>query len=405
MIAVHKIALDPTVAQRILLARSAGTARFAFNWALDEWQRQYEAGQKPSEAALRRQLNTIKRTEFPWMLEVSKVCAQQAIKNLGTAFDRFFKKLAKYPRRKKKGQHDSFRADNGPGTVETDGKCIRIPKLGRLRMREELRFSGEIKSVVVSRRANRWFAAVAVDTEDITPCRRENQTVVGVDLGVSAMATLSDGTVVCNPMALRRGLQRLRRLSRVVSRRKRGSANRKKAVWRLARMHARISDVRQDALHKATTMIARKYGTVVIEDLNVSGILKNERLSRAIADVGLYDFRRQLEYKTKWYGGKLVVADRWFPSSKRCSWCGHVLEVLPLNVREWECPECHDWHDRDQNAAVNLQQLVVLTVKRLGRVQAEDTPVESGGPWPEQFGQVPLIEAGTNELVDSHVCP
>jgi putative transposase len=352
----HKIALDPNEAQRTYFARAAGTARFAWNWALAEWRRQYAAGEKPTEAALRRELNAIKREQFPWMLEVSKTAPQQAIKNLGDAFKRFFDHTAKYPRFKKKGIHDSFRADNGADTVTFDGKRIRLPVIGWIRMCEPLRFVGKVRSVMVSRVADRWFASVTVKIEHQVPAC-ENQAVVGVDLGVSALATLSNGEKVEGPRALRCSLKRLRRLSRSLSRKRKGSANRRKAAAKLARLHKSVSDIRQDALHKLTTGLCRRFSVIGIEDLNVRGMLRNGKLARAIADCGFGEFRRQLEYKAVMHGCSIAAADRWYPSSKTCHVCGCAKDKLPLSVRQWQCDGCGAEHDRDINAAHNLERL------------------------------------------------
>lgn len=356
MILAHKIALDPNVEQAVYFARACGTARFAWNWALSEWQRQYKEGGKPSEAALRKQLNTAKREQFPWMLEVTKVAPQQAIKNLGAAFKRFFEGKAKYPRFKKKGIHDSFRAENGPGTFAFDEKRIKLPVVGWVKMREILRLEGKILSATVSRVADRWFVSVTVEVAHQVPAR-ENQAVGGVDLGVKALATMSDGGAVEGPKALRSNLKKLRRLSRSLSRKVKGSANRRKAKAKIARLHARISNIRKDGLHKLTTELVNRFAVIGIEDLNVKGMMANGKLSRAVADMGFHEFRRQLDYKAAMAGTRIVVADRWSPSSKTCSDCGHVVPTLPLSVRDWVCPACGSVHDRDRNAAINLMNI------------------------------------------------
>jgi len=362
MMIAHKIALDPTATQAQYFARACGIARFAWNWALAEWQRQYAARKDdptlpaPSEAALRRQLNAIKRDDFPWMLEVTKAAPQQAIRNLGVAFKRYFDKKAKYPRFKKKGDHDSFRAENGPETFACTGRRLKLPIVGWVRMREGLRFSGQVKSVTVSRVADRWYASVIVEITHHVP-ERENQAIGGVDLGVKALATLSDGTVFEGPKALRFYLARLKRLSRRLSAKVKGSKNRAKAQAKLARLHARIANIRRDGLHKLTTELVRRFSVLGIEDLNVKGMMANHCLARAVADMGFHEFRRQLEYKAAMCGTQIVVADRWYPSSKTCADCGHVLEVLPLSEREWTCPVCGIVHDRDHNAAINLENL------------------------------------------------
>ncbi|HEX4545897.1 MAG TPA: transposase, partial [Candidatus Acidoferrum sp.] len=329
-------------------------SRFAYNWALAEWKRQYQAGEKPSEGALRRQLNFIKRQQFPWMGLVPKSVPQQAVKNCGAAFQRFFKKQGRYPKFKKKGVRDSARLDNGPGTFEFDGQRIRLPVIGWVKLREELRFSGKAFSATVRRVADRWFVSVPVEIDLPEPVR-ESQAAVGIDLGVSTAATLSSGEKLPGPKALHAHLERLQRLSRGHSRKKKGSHNRRKSAMRLARLHARISNVRQDWLHQTTTRLVREFQLMGIEDLNVRGMMANEKLARNIGDIGFHEFRRQLEYKAMLYGADLVTASRWFPSSKICSACGLLAEGLPLSIREWTC-ECGAFHDRDINAARNLRR-------------------------------------------------
>lgn len=227
-------------------------------------------------------------------------------------------------------------------------------------MRESLRFAGKIMSATVSRVADRWFVSITVDTVDDSHLpQAENQGAVGVDLGVAALATLSTGEAIDGPKPHTALLARLQRLSRSLSRKQKGSANRKKAKSKLAKLHARIAAIRSDALHQLTTNLTRRFHTIGIEDLNVRGMIKNRHLARSVADMGFFEFRRQLEYKAAMRGGQIVVADRFYPSSKTCSACGHKLEVLPLSVREWTCPTCATRHDRDVNAATNLKNMAV----------------------------------------------
>lgn len=365
MILAHKIALDLNDAQATYMARAAGTARKAYNWALDAWQKQYAAWKadntlpKPSQQALRRPLNAIKRQQFPWMLEVTKCAPQMAIVQLGEAFKNFFAGRARYPSFRKKGVHDRFTLTNDQFSV--DGSRIRIPNLGWVRMRESLRFTGKIMSATISRVAERWFVSISVDTPDRSHLpKAEHQGAVGVDLGVSALATLSTGEPpMPGPKAHKGLLERLRRLSRSLSRKPKGSANRKKAKAKLAKLHARIVNIRSDALHKLTTDLTRRFHILGIENLNVRGMMNNRHLARSIADMSFFEFRRQLEYKAAMRGGQVVVADRFYPSSKMCSDCGHKLEALPLALRQWTCPACAVTHDRDVNAAINLKNMAV----------------------------------------------
>ena len=363
MLVAHRIRLDPNNVQASYLARAAGVARFAYNWALAEWGKQYAACKadpslpKPSEAALRRQLNAVKGEQFPWMQEVTKNAPQMAIMQLGRAFDNFFNKRARYPSFRRKGRDDRFSLSNDQFRVED--KRIRIPKLGWVRMCEAPRFTGRIMSASISRVADAGYASVTVDILELSLPSAENQDAVGVDLGVSALATLSTGERFAGPKALRTLWPRLRRLSRSLSRKVKGSRNRVKAKLKLARLHARIGNIRRDSLHQLSTSITRRFHTIGIEDLNVKGMLANGRLARAISDMGFYELRRQLEYKAAWRGGQVVVTDRWYPSSKLCSSCGYRLEALSLAIRHWACPGCGTAHERDVNAAINLKHIAV----------------------------------------------
>lgn len=363
----HKIELDPTAKQLEYFAKAAGTARYAYNWGLAEWNRQYAAGGKPNAGALRRQFNAMKYTEIPWVTEVSKMAPQYALDNLGNAFKLFFGKHSKFPTFKKKYQHDSFRMDNGEGITLIDQK-VRVPKLGFVRMKEALRYAGRVISAVISRDGTKWFISITVDTV-VKPMDHQSKVVLGVDLGIKEMATCSDGTTYKAPRPLKRYLKKLKRLQRIRARRVKGSSNRIKAGARIKCLHSKIKNVRQDAIHKMTIDIVRRSAGVVIEDLHVHGMLKNKTLSKAISDVGFYTIRQQLEYKCEMHGRSFTVANRWFPSSKTCHKCGNVKDTLDLSERTYECAACGLSMDRDLNAALNLS-----TVSH----RPELTPVESG---------------------------
>ena len=224
-------------------------------------------------------------------------------------------------------------------------------------MREALRFKGHIVSASVSRKADHWYVSITVDCLDPSLQPAEDQGVVGVDLGITHLATLSTGETVDGPKALRRLLDSVRRLSRAVTRKVKGSRNRAKAKLRLARLHERIANIRRNSLHQLTTNLTRHFHTIGIEDLNVRGMLRNQHLARAIVDMSFGELRRQLQYKAERRGAQIVVVDRWYPSSKICSRCGHVLATLELHQRRWTCPDCGVSHDRDINAAVNLKNI------------------------------------------------
>lgn len=366
MLLVHKIALKPNNKQVTYFKKACGVARFAYNWGLAEWKKQYETGEKPNEISLRKKLNSIKKIEFPWMQEVTKVAPQQAIKNLGAAFNRFFKHQGKYPQFKKKGIRDSFRADNGPAkagenAVQLINKKINLPRIGWIKLQEELRFQGQIKSVTVSRRASRWYAAISVETNQL-PHERKNHASVGIDLGIKTFVQLSSGESFAGAKSHTAKLKRLRRLSRNLSRKKKGSSNYTKAKNGLAKLHAEIADIRSDCLHKISTKIVLNHTRISIEDLNVAGMIKNRKLSRHIMDQSFSEFRRQLEYKSNWYESELIIVDRFFPSSKMCHACHEINDALTLSDRYWTCDHCGITHDRDLNAAINLEKYKNHTV-------------------------------------------
>ena len=357
----YRYELDPNNIQRSYLAQHAGVARFAYNWGLDQRIAQYKNNQGDDRFtnAMKQHklLNSLKIDQFPWMYETSKCAPQEALRDLHRAFKNFYRGLKSgkkigFPRFKRRGVRDSFRLT---GAIRFHERAIQLPRIGKVRIKEkrEKYHSGRILSVTVRRRANRWFVSVTVEEELPNPLPVQGAPV-GVDLGVKTLATLSDGITVANPRALGRRLRKLKQLHRSLSRKKRGSKNHEKAKLRLAKMYLKIFNIRQDTLHKATTYLAKSHSKVVIEDLLVSGMMKNRRLARVIADAGFSEFRRQLEYKCHWYGSELVVVSRTFPSSKMCSRCGHRKKELSLSEREYHCEQCGFEIDRDLNAALNL---------------------------------------------------
>ena len=351
MILAHRIALDPTVEQSIALSRACGVARFTWNWALDAWNNAYEAGEKPNANDLKLAWNKVKHSLFPWVSESPKDANQQPFTNLNTAFQRFFKKKAGRPSFKKKGVHDSFYVSNDKFRV--DETIVRLPVIGAVRMTEPLRFDGKITAGTVSCEAGRWFISIQVEN-DFKKERTADDTV-GIDLGLKTALVLSDGTTFEAPKPLKAGLRKLKRLSRSHSRKQKGSQNKKKSQRRLARHHARIKAIRRDWTHKVTTKICRENQTIALEDLNVKGMTANHCLARAINDVGFSEIRRQFEYKAPMYGSKVVVINRWLPTSKCCSNCGCKKDVLALSERVYHCDHCGFEIDRDLNAAINIR--------------------------------------------------
>ncbi|WP_404995826.1 RNA-guided endonuclease InsQ/TnpB family protein [Burkholderia cepacia] len=268
-----------------------------------------------------------------------------------------------------------------------------MPVLGWVRMRESLRFNGKIVSATVSRSADRWFISFLVELPDNSHLpRAKNQGAVGVDLGILSLATLSTGEPpIAGPKPHKSLSKRLRRLSRSLSRKAKGSKNREKAKVKISRLHARIASIRSDALHKLTTDLTRRFHTIGVEDLNVRGMLRNRHLARAVADMSFFEFRHQLEYKANMRGSIVHVANRFFPSSKTCSDCGHKVDVLPLSVRTWTCPQCGVIHDRDVNAAINLMKMAVSSTvtacgedgSGLGSMAPSETSLSEAGSQPQ----------------------
>ena len=362
MILAHKIRLEPTREQEIYFRKATGTARFVYNWGLAEWKRMYQAGEKPTAFKIKKMFNAIKRQEFPWITEVTKCAPEGAFMNLGNAFSNFLRGRAKYPKFKKKGKHDSFYLANDKFRV--DGKRIRIPKLGWVKMREALRFSGKIQSAVVSCTAGMWFVSISVELDHLPPPNKSHASV-GVDLGIHTLATLSTGETWENPRVLKSRERRLKRLQRQLGKKQKGSKNRAKVQLQLAKQYQRITNIRRDVTHKLTSSLVSRFGIISIEDLHVNGMLKNHSLAKHIADAAFGEIRRQLVYKTTWHGNTLNIVDRFFPSSKMCSCCGNINAELILTDRTYLCKRCGMVKDRDLNAAINLN--------KVGRAHPEPT--------------------------------
>jgi len=370
----YKDELDLNDRQVTACKRHAGAARYAYNWGLARKQEAYKAtGTSPSAIDLHRELNALKKTELPWMYEVSKCAPQEALRHLDNAFAHFFRRCKQkqegklngklgYPRRKtKKNGLGSFRLT---GSIVVFPDAIQLPRLGRLRLKERgyLPTSGtpsvKVLCATVSEQAGHWYVSIQVEQEQTVPVN--TGPVVGVDLGVKSLATLSDGTVIPNPKPLKRRLRKIKRLHRAVTRKPKGSNNRKKAARAVGKAYRTASNQRANILHQVTTMLAKTKSVIVIEDLNVAGMLKNHHLAQAIADVGFTEFRRQLLYKAEWYGSRVMLASRWEPSSKTCSGCAWYNADLALADRTFRCEQCGHILDRDLNAAINLSQLAKL---------------------------------------------
>ncbi|WSF34438.1 transposase [Streptomyces sp. NBC_01351] len=347
----------PTDVQAAELSRTFGCVRKVYNLALavrsEAWtKRKEQVGYGQTSAML-----TIwkKTEELAYLAEVSSVPLQQALRHVQAAFVGFWGKRARYPRFKSKRKSRASAEYTRSAFRYTDGRLV-LAKMAEpldIVWSRPLPLGVEPSTVTVSRdSAGRWF--VSLLCEDTPKLVSASMNAVGIDVGLTAWITLSNGEKVANPRCERKDRERLARAQRVLSRKEKGSKNRAKARIRVARIYAQIADRRQDHLHKLTTRLVRENQTLVIEDLTVRNMLKNHKLARVISDAAWRELRLMLEYKTAWYGRELITVDRWFPSSKLCSACGVIAEAMPLSVREWTCESCGTTHDRDENAAINL---------------------------------------------------
>jgi len=349
--------------ERAYLNGCAGLSRFAFNWGLAEWKRQYEAGDKPSAYGLKKHFNSIKYDEYPWVNQYPKVITQEAFDHLGRAFQNFFTRIKKgaepgYPKFKSRHGRKSFSLR---GSIRVEDSRIKLPRIGWVRLAEHGYLptaSVKILKATLSERAGDWQISLQVEEEIDEPERATNEQI-GIDMGIKSLAVCSDGTTFDNPKTLAKYEKKLARLQRELNRRKKGSANRAKTKAKIAKMHKKIADTRRHTLHDISRHVTAntKPSAVVVEDLNVKGMTANRRLSKAVADASMGELRRQIEYKAAWNGVDVVVADRWYASSKTCSNCGGVKESLSLSERTYHCKACGLEIDRDLNAAKNLAAL------------------------------------------------
>ena len=363
MIKAHKIRLNPSPEQELYFRKAAGTARFVYNWGLAEWQRHKAAhpGQAHGVMAIKKDFNALKGQQCPWVYEVAKDVAEGAFTNLSAALKNHFDSRngqrtgAKvgFPRFKsRKDRRQSFHLNNDKFRVRGHG--LYVLKLGWVNMTEALRFAGKIMGAVVSRKSGRWYVSISVELDKPKrvafprPC-------AGMDVGLKTLAVLSDGTQYENQVLLRSELTHLKCLNRRLSRRQLGSQRWYQAKDQLARLHERIANRRADYLHKMTTQLASTYAVLGIEDLNVAGMLKNRRIALSLTDASFGEIQRQLKYKSDWFGGQVVQIGRFYPSTRLCSVCGVKNHELTLEDREWTCQNCGTHHNRDLNAAMNIQ--------------------------------------------------
>ena len=355
----QKIALNPNNKQSTLMSQHAGYVRVAFNFALSSFKAGLDTDEWRDYREIKREFNAVKREKLPWCSELSQNASKNAIHNLGDAVTRWKKGQNKFPVYKRRSGKCSYQADNGEGTVEVYKKRIHLPKIGWIRMREELQWTGEITKVVVSKHNNKWLASITVRRLDSNNYKHQpplfnEKEAIGIDVGINTLATCSNGDTYENPRPLKRYERKLARANRRLSRRQKGSQNWYKAKALLSAVHTRIGNIREDAHHQATIRIVRKASAIGIETLKVTNMLKNRKLAKALSDSALGGFLAKLKYKAARRGIPITEAPQFFASSKTCSNCGHKKAALDLSERTYHCSECGFEYDRDLNAAINL---------------------------------------------------
>lgn len=358
IIRVHRIRLNPTPEQVTYLVRAAGVARFSWNWALDEYKRCKELGQKANWNAIKKSFRARIDIDYPWMREVTASAPEQAISDLKRSINTYYKakkknSKLKFPKkRSRKKGIGGFELSNIYLKISGHSVTFDKKRCGAINMAEALRFDGKIMSGRVKEKAGHWYLTVIVETDKPEPTAGTG--TVGIDFGLKAFATLSNGQVFEIQKHFRESERKLRGLQRGLSRKVKFSANWRKQKQKVGRAMERIAHQRADFLHKFSTQIVKENALICVENLNLQGLMQT-RLAKSFMDAGIGEGIRQLEYKAAWYGAILQAVDRFYPSSKLCSHCGMKNDSLTLAQREWDCSSCGAHHDRDGNAAVNIK--------------------------------------------------
>jgi putative transposase len=351
-----KVRLYPTSEQELALAKSFGCARWYWNFALNACIQHYqETGKRLKLAIYKGMLPQLKK-EYPWLKEdcYSSVLQCVAI-NLDKAYKNFFEGRAKFPRFKSKHHKQSIQY---PQSVTVNGERLKVPKIGEIKAVFHREVTGKIKTVTISKTpTDKYFASILCEMEG-TDVKQSGDKIIGIDLGLKDFAIVHDGDIAtkyANPKHLYRHQKNLARKQKKLSRKTKGSKSRERFRKIVAKVHEKITNSRQDFLHKLSRKLVDESQIIVVENLNVKGMVKNRKLSKSISDVGWGMFVNFIGYKLQQKEGELIEIDRFFPSSKTCSCCGHIVDMLPLNIREWDCPNCNTHHDRDGNAALNIR--------------------------------------------------
>ncbi len=365
MLRAYKTEVDPNNKQRTTFVQYCGVSRFVYNWALADRIERYKQGLQTNHYEQKKRFNALKGVQFPWVSEVAYTVEESSFANCDRAFQNFFRRVKAgekdvgFPKFKSKKHglgHFTLR-----GNIHVNENVVQLPRIGTVRLKEDgyLPINGvKILSANISEQAGHWLISIQTE-EPEHPILSKGEGIIGVDMGVKVLATCSDGKVFENPKSLSRYEKQLAHISRELSRRQKGSNNRAKTKHKVVRLHYRIANVRRYALHEVSNYLTvkAKPEVIVLEDLNVAGMLQNRHLSKAIADASFGELRRQLEYKCRWYGVRLELADRFYPSSKTCSSCGTVKPLLKLSDRTFVCMSCGAIMDRDFNASLNLARL------------------------------------------------
>lgn len=376
MFNVVKVRLYPTLAQRESLTRQFGCARWIFNWGLDLSRRSYlETGKGLTYNALTTKLPKLKH-EHEWLREADSQALQQALQNLAAAYEAFFKGRARYPRFRSKYGKQSFAYPQRVKITEQRGNgwsLIALPKIGKVRANIHREVVGKIKTVTISLdAAGRYWAAILTDDGASLPSISADGPALGIDVGLAHFAVTSAGRKVANRRFIKRAAQNLRHKQKALSRKQKGSKSRQKARLQVARAHEKVRRARADFLHKLSRTLVNENQVIATEDLNVKGMMRNRSLAKAIGDCSWSMFTGMLAYKAERDGKAFVKCHRFFPSSKACNDCGHIIDSLPLNIRNWTCQHCGSEHDRDINAAKNIRDEGL-------RIWAEGYPAPAGG--------------------------
>lgn len=352
----YKLRLYPNKRQKDLISKTFGCARYVYNYFLNRRIELYKTENKSLGFTECSRELTILKKEMEWLKEPDKFALQNSLKHLDNAYKRFFKENAGFPKFKsKKNNSKSYKTQFSNNNIEFKGNKIKLPKLGFVRCRGYKTIKGRMLNVTISQApSGDYYASICCTDVDIKPYELQGSKV-GIDLGLKNFCITSDGEFVENPKYLKKSLEKLVKLQRELSRKSIGSSNGNKARLKVARIHQKIANQRYDFLQKLSTRLVKEYDIICVEDLSIKNMAKNDKLAQSISDVSWSEFIRQLQYKSDWYGKKIIKIDRYFPSSQICNNCGCInSEIKDLFIREWVCSECGTHHDRDINASINI---------------------------------------------------